>query len=82
MECLTREGIAIQEMDEEGALICTIPSHRMDLAIEEDLIEEVARVAGYESIPTRLLEGFAQGGLTPVPVSYTHLDVYKRQGEA
>lgn len=66
MECLTREGIAIQEMDEEGALICTIPSHRMDLAIEEDLIEEVARVAGYESIPTRLLEGFAQGGLTPV----------------
>ena len=46
MECLTREGIAIQEMDEEGALICTIPSHRMDLAT----------------------------------VSYTHLDVYKRQG--
>jgi phenylalanyl-tRNA synthetase beta chain len=30
------------------------PSRRFDLAIEEDLIEEVARVQGYDSVPIRL----------------------------
>ena len=30
------------------------PSFRKDLEIEEDLIEEVARVVGYDAIPTRL----------------------------
>ena len=30
---------------------CTPPSYRFDLAIEEDLIEEVARIYGYERIP-------------------------------
>ena len=36
--------------DDEGWL-CTVPSWRFDLAIEEDLIEEVARGAGYGRIP-------------------------------
>ena len=40
VECLMREGIKVLEMDEDGALICAIPAYRMDLAIEEDLIEE------------------------------------------
>jgi phenylalanyl-tRNA synthetase beta chain len=31
------------------------PSYRKDLEIEEDLIEEVARVVGYDKIPSRLL---------------------------
>ena len=35
----------------------TPPSRRFDIAIEEDLIEEVARVHGYESIPTRMPAG-------------------------
>jgi phenylalanyl-tRNA synthetase beta chain len=30
------------------------PSYRKDIEIEEDLIEEVARVVGYDAIPTRL----------------------------
>jgi len=29
------------------------PTHRFDLEIEEDLVEEVARVHGYDNIPTR-----------------------------
>jgi phenylalanyl-tRNA synthetase beta chain len=33
-----------------------IPSHRYDLEIEEDLIEEVGRVIGYDAIPGRLRE--------------------------
>ena len=32
----------------------TAPSSRFDIAIEEDLIEEVARIVGYEHIPSRL----------------------------
>ncbi|MHB1157642.1 MAG: phenylalanine--tRNA ligase subunit beta [Phycisphaerales bacterium] len=32
---------------------CVVPSHRLDLEREIDLIEEVARLAGYEAIPMR-----------------------------
>ena len=35
-----------------GTLTVTPPSFRFDLAIEEDLIEEVARVIGYDKLPT------------------------------
>lgn len=36
----------------EGVLTVTPPPHRFDLLIEEDLIEEVARLIGYERLPT------------------------------
>ncbi|EKD85405.1 MAG: phenylalanyl-tRNA synthetase beta subunit [uncultured bacterium] len=35
----------------------TVPYWRMDIDIEEDLIEEVARMYGYEKIPPKELEG-------------------------
>lgn len=35
----------------------TAPSSRFDIAIEEDLIEEVARIVGYEHIPVRIPSG-------------------------
>jgi len=38
---------------EEGKFLVTSPSYRFDIEIEEDLIEEVARVYGFENIPTR-----------------------------
>ena len=34
--------------------IVTPPSYRFDIRIEEDLIEEIARVTGYENVPARL----------------------------
>lgn len=34
------------------SITCTVPSHRLDLHREVDLIEEVARLHGYEAIPT------------------------------
>ncbi|HEU0231545.1 MAG TPA: phenylalanine--tRNA ligase subunit beta [Burkholderiaceae bacterium] len=42
-------GLAFEERD--GVFAVTPPSYRFDLAIEEDLIEEVARIHGFERIP-------------------------------
>ncbi|MFW6132835.1 MAG: phenylalanine--tRNA ligase subunit beta [Planctomycetota bacterium] len=36
---------------DEGRIVCTIPPHRSDLRREVDLIEEVARLVGYDEIP-------------------------------
>jgi phenylalanyl-tRNA synthetase beta chain len=38
----------------------TPPSRRFDLAIEEDLVEEIARIHGYDAIPTTLPGGAAR----------------------
>ena len=38
---------------ENGTVAITVPSWRADLNIEADVIEEVARVVGYERIPVR-----------------------------
>ncbi|MDH4284463.1 MAG: phenylalanine--tRNA ligase subunit beta, partial [Gallionellaceae bacterium] len=46
---LTRLGMACSESD--GVYRVTPPSYRFDIVIEEDLIEEIARVHGYERIP-------------------------------
>jgi phenylalanyl-tRNA synthetase beta chain len=35
----------------------TAPTRRFDIAIEEDLIEEIARIHGYDAIPVRLPAG-------------------------
>jgi phenylalanyl-tRNA synthetase beta chain len=43
-----RLGIAVNRSD--AALEVTPPSHRFDLAIEEDFVEEIARIHGYDRI--------------------------------
>ena len=48
-DSLRRLGLAVTEG--EGTVTVTPPSYRFDLQIEEDLIEEVARVIGYENLP-------------------------------
>jgi len=52
-EKLAAIGIT-SEPDGGDALRTTIPSFRPDIAIEEDLIEEVMRLVGYDRVPTRL----------------------------
>ncbi|MES2831165.1 MAG: phenylalanine--tRNA ligase subunit beta [Pseudomonadota bacterium] len=48
-EIFTRLGLTHSYAD--GVFTVTPPAYRFDLEIEEDLIEEVARVFGYENIP-------------------------------
>ena len=36
---------------ESGTLVCTVPAHRPDLEREIDLIEEVARISGLDTLP-------------------------------
>ncbi|SDY08088.1 phenylalanine--tRNA ligase subunit beta [Lysobacter enzymogenes] len=51
-------GLAVERGDDGWRV--TPPSRRFDLAIEEDLIEEIARIHGYDRIPTTLPGGAAR----------------------
>lgn len=49
---LTQLGFEVKQ--ETDQLICTPPSYRFDMSIKEDLIEEIARIYGYDNIPSVL----------------------------
>ena len=49
-DIFTRLGLPFTQA--EGTFSVKAPSYRFDIEIEEDLIEEVARVYGFENIPT------------------------------
>ena len=52
-EILTRLGFAVTEKgaSEEKVWTVVVPAYRFDISIEVDLIEEVARIFGYNNIP-------------------------------
>ena len=50
-DILARLGLDAKETEE--GWVATAPSYRFDIEIEEDLIEEVARVYGYNNIPNQ-----------------------------
>lgn len=51
-------GLAVETLADGWRVVP--PSRRFDLAIEEDLIEEIARIHGYDAIPTTLPSGAAR----------------------
>src|SRR5690554_690354 len=50
-------ALGMRVEDTAGGWEATPPTRRFDLAIEEDLIEEVARIHGYDSVPVTLPGG-------------------------
>ena len=54
------ESLGLTCTAESGALVVTIPWWRNDVNIEDDLVEEVVRVIGYDAVPTVMLS-------TPIP---------------
>ncbi|MFI5316244.1 MAG: phenylalanine--tRNA ligase subunit beta [Myxococcota bacterium] len=68
---LARVGVTVQA-GAGGALVCAIPSWRNDLAIAADLVEEVARIHGYDRIEAAM----PVAALSPVsrPAAYALLD--------
>ena len=49
---LTQLGFEVEQ--QADSLLCTPPSYRFDMSIKEDLIEEIARIYGYDNIPSVL----------------------------
>lgn len=54
VDILSRLGLKLLSQNIEGWTFA-VPSYRFDIAIEADLLEELARVYGYNRLPTRSL---------------------------
>ncbi|HWP95725.1 MAG TPA: phenylalanine--tRNA ligase subunit beta [Syntrophomonadaceae bacterium] len=60
------DKLGLKADEDQGDFIVEAPSYRPDLELEVDLIEEVARLYGYDHIVPRLPEGdTSPGGLEP-----------------
>ena len=69
-DILTRLDLDMVEVTDEQ-WVTRAPSHRFDIAIEADLIEEVARIYGYENIPANMPT--AAVNFTPVAEAQTSI---------
>jgi len=47
------DALGLSATLDDGRITCTIPPHRPDITREADLIEEVARIHGFDKIPVR-----------------------------
>jgi phenylalanyl-tRNA synthetase beta chain len=51
VDILERLGLQVQQTSDDG-WVFIVPSYRFDIAIEADLLEELARIYGYNNLPT------------------------------
>jgi phenylalanyl-tRNA synthetase beta chain len=58
-------GLQFEVSEESDRLVCTVPSWRIDVEQEEDLVEEVARHTGFEKIADELPPSSASGEYQP-----------------
>ncbi|MGQ0799518.1 MAG: phenylalanine--tRNA ligase subunit beta [Pseudomarimonas sp.] len=72
---LTALGMGVSD-NAEGWLV-TPPSSRFDIAIEEDLIEEVARIHGYDKIPLTAPTGEIR--LPAIPEQHIDAGLHRQQ---
>ncbi len=55
---------SIQERDGERVVVVQVPTWRSDVTLKADIVEEVARIAGYDNLP----ETLPVGGTVPIEV--------------
>lgn len=58
-------SLGIKSHLEDGLIYSTIPSYRLDLEIEADLIEEIGRLYGFHNIESKPLAGILTRGEKP-----------------
>lgn len=57
-DVLTRLQFGVDiSLDADPLLTIAVPSHRSDVSRPEDIVEEVARIIGYETIPETMISG-------------------------
>ena len=61
------EGLGFWVVTHEHGWLCTAPSWRFDMGLEVDLIEELARMIGYDAVPSQRITA----DLIPTPVPET-----------
>lgn len=59
------EDLTFKSTEEEKGILVYVPSYRPDIEMEVDLIEEVARLYGYDRIEASLPGSTTRGALTP-----------------
>lgn len=55
--------LGLNPVGEGGEIRVTVPTRRPDLRAEWDLVEEIARLTGFDNIPSRIPSGARVGGL-------------------
>ena len=58
--CSILRRLGIQVGDKAGGWDILVPSYRFDLSLEADLVEEIARIHGYERIPSAPIDSKLQ----------------------
>jgi phenylalanyl-tRNA synthetase beta chain len=79
---LTLESLGMRVQANDSGWLVTPPSHRFDIGIEADLIEELARVVGFEAIPEAHAGGWQRVRPLPeeAPVESQALEILATRG--
>ncbi|HYF92177.1 MAG TPA: phenylalanine--tRNA ligase subunit beta [Symbiobacteriaceae bacterium] len=64
---LEEAGSRLEAVGEQEALVVVVPTRRLDMSVEIDLVEEIARSEGYDAIPANLaVMPSSRGGRSPL----------------
>ncbi len=79
---LTLQSLGMRVLADRDGWLVTPPPHRFDITIEADLIEELARVVGFEAIPEAPAAGFQVVRKLPesAPVESQALEILATRG--